>query len=162
MLKLKVHLLLYLFFAISLNAISQRYIGLECLIKSLEIEGKAISIDTIRTTLRNKKYKRVILWENDTNKVAACFYGKIRGDRVVKCKMRVDVWENGKWRKPRIRIYRHGFRLMIDRMPCMNRIVLFDNTGRDPFEFYCSYYNNPNVKHNLSISLQADCVFKKR
>lgn len=89
--KLIIILLLNFHFAFSELSFGQREINFKLEITHCVINGDTIKIKLKRGKLNNGRYKRLIIWENDTTKLAVSLYAKIRWHRVNKEKVRVEV-----------------------------------------------------------------------
>jgi hypothetical protein len=111
----------------------QRKINFNLEVANCIVYGDTLKIRPITGIIVNKKYSRFVVWENDSSKLAILIYAKIPGNRVIEAKVRVDAFEDKKWRKPKLRLHRHGRHIYLDREPSWTKKV-FSNTTSDPFQ----------------------------
>ena len=92
---------------LTLNSIGQTSVNWE--FKTVTVNGKNYTVAPITEILPNGKATRIEFLNNDTIKLSAVFYCTKNPQRIKKFKVRYEVWQNGKWKKPRLKIDTHSW-----------------------------------------------------
>lgn len=99
---------------LSNQSFSQKYLKGFYEIDTLKINNSEIIINNDSTNLKKDKTNRIIIFDNDSIKVAIVC--KVtRKKKYTITKTRIEVYENDKWRKPPLQIHRDGFYIWISR-----------------------------------------------
>lgn len=120
---------------LSLSSFGQTPLNWE--FKTVKVNGKSYAVAPISQTLPNGKPTRIIFLENDSIKLSAVFNCTNNSNKVKKLKVRYEVWQNGKWKKPPLKIDRHGGRrFRINRCHTWMRTSWGWNAGKPPMNVW--------------------------
>ncbi len=145
----------------TLNTIQvQAQIELNCSFKLVIVNSDTIAIPELTSTLKNRKSKRFIVWENDKVKVAVRFKAWVKKDRVWGYKSMPEIFYNDSWIKPKSTIDSHRrMRIYAGKYPCITHRGRRNN-GRDPYQGLCTFVIEKSKRYPIDLLVQLACSLK--
>ncbi len=151
---MKYIILLLIGLQIANSCLSQKARSFVFKIDSMAIDGRHVKASTIESKIHIGSPKYFKILDEDSLAIRIRIKLTSSGARRSKCKIRVDIYEKGKWYKPPFFIDIHNFtRFRIRRDQCWMRIISYSNMY--PIEKNCQCRESLKGKNSHQFYLES-------
>ena len=128
---MKFKILIYLIISIGFGAHSQITFKAYFYPDTIKVNNKTLNIDTTSFEIKDNGETRLILWENQENKVSMSF--KVRNtEKKIKVKSRVEIFRKGRWEKEKMKVKMFHEAHLIKVYKWSSNFVMFHTEGVKP------------------------------
>lgn len=155
-------LLLYLLFSLSNLCNGQNSHSFNITFDSIVLDNQTLTPpEPISTTITSGKSSYFTIIETDTLKIRFKIKFKSNSKRPKNHKIRIDIYENDKWHKPKMKIDIHHFtRFRIRRDQCWGRTGLRYNAGY-PYTQKCDCWKGLKGKRKHQFFMSSTFLINK-